>query len=334
MDYKKYIPKDSRDNDSVYNSICFNLTNTCNTQCKYCFQEAQREKTKFLDKDKVIEILDYFSEKSSKGKKYIQYTGGEPFLHPQIFEIFDYTIKRGWSIRLQTNAMLIPNIDENKFKIFQNTDASTRVSLDGWNTETHEYLRAKGSFKKALEGLEILKKYFKYVVTKIVIHSKNFKELEKYFEFCDKLDIFGVSTNVLRYEGYAKKLINKKDIIPKESLYKELVRIFNKPKYSYLIGGNDLAIYYLKNDYKLAKRVYYIDYTGKVYPDQSCRECDLIGDIYKEPIEKVFNQENLKVTIREELSNKLYNYIQNNLRKEVFQRWKYKAMQEETNPSE
>ncbi|MBN2016305.1 radical SAM protein [Candidatus Dojkabacteria bacterium] len=310
--------------------MCFNLTNTCNTRCRYCFQSAVNQRTEFLDKERIFEVLKFFDKRASLGKKYVQYTGGEIFMHPDIFEILRFSIDLGWTLRLQTNAMMIPFIEEKKMSFLRKCDVSTRVSLDGWNPETHEYFREKGSFEKVVKGIKTLQKYIKYIVVKCVVHKKNFFNLDKLFDFCLNLGVQGISTNVLRFEGYAREYLNEDDVISVDKLYKKLVILFNKQEYSHLIGGNDLVVHYIKGELKLPKKVFYVDYDGRVYPDQKCLKGELVGNLYDGKIEDIFNEGNLKETIMGEIPQKTLIYISKNLRKEVLERWKCWYMQEAT----
>jgi MoaA/NifB/PqqE/SkfB family radical SAM enzyme len=327
MTFKKYLPKDSIDTNNVYQSICVNLTNTCNTRCKYCFQSAVKKETEFIKKNKLFEIIDFFDGKNKSQKKYFQLTGGETFLYPDIFEVIEYLKNRNWIIRFQTNGMLIPSFSKSELNIFKDVNISFRISLDGWNKATHEYFREKESFKKVVRGIETLREYSKNIVIKTVIHRENFKNLERLFDFCLKLGVIGISTNVLRLEGYAGKIINPDEIIFSESLYKKLVDLFNEEKYSHLIGGNDIAVYYIKKSRKLKKRIFYVDYTGDVFPHQTCLKNELIGNIYKEDIDKVFRENKLKEVVWGEVSKDIFSFILKNLRKEVFERWKFWYMQ-------
>ena len=59
-----------------------NLTNRCNTYCRYCFQSAQVNDTDYLNIENVSEILKYVMTKASDGQKRILHlTGGEPTMN-------------------------------------------------------------------------------------------------------------------------------------------------------------------------------------------------------------------------------------------------------------
>ncbi len=305
---------------SEFNALAINLTNSCNLKCRHCFQEAIQGKTPFIDKDSVFKILGYFSQKIDKSqKKYVQFTGGEIFLHPDLFQILDYCLDNGWILRLQTNATLVPSIPKEKFKILKKTDiySSFRVSLDGWDQETHGFLRPAESFEKVVEGIKILKKYMESITIKTVIHKSNFPHLEKLFDFALSLGVVGISTNDLRLEGYAKDVFTQKDVISQELVIKKLVALFNEPKYSKLICANNLLHYYKKKIRNIGGGHFYIDYTGDVFANQQCLKSQYFGNIYVDNYDNIFKADKLPVNGLEEITPTMLQYVLENLKPEV-----------------
>ena len=63
------------------------ITGRCNLQCKHCYATAYREEIE-IPQNRKLELI---KEAADIGVEYIQYTGGEPLLVKDIFEILQYT---------------------------------------------------------------------------------------------------------------------------------------------------------------------------------------------------------------------------------------------------
>jgi 7,8-dihydro-6-hydroxymethylpterin dimethyltransferase len=92
--------------NNAYSYVVFNLANKCNTVCRYCFQDSTPENEQFLPLETIKKCLDYCLPRADS-KLFAQFTGGEIFLHPEIWEILDYAKSKGWALRLQTNGLTI-----------------------------------------------------------------------------------------------------------------------------------------------------------------------------------------------------------------------------------
>lgn len=186
-----------------FNYIAINLTNRCNTYCKYCFQSARKQDKDYLNYENVRSILEYVESKAD-GKKILHLTGGEPTMNPDFFRILSYAADNDFIVRIQTNGISWDTMGTDALKLLKNKNVSVKISLDGWNEETHEFLRAKGSFQKVVRNIEMLTEYNSMIGIKTCIHEKNIGELYKMLEFCRALHVQGFSYNMLRREGEAQ----------------------------------------------------------------------------------------------------------------------------------
>lgn len=130
------------------------LTNRCNLNCRMCFY-TEREKRDELTTEEYVKLA-----QSMPPQWYLMFTGGEPFIRDDVYEIASAFIKRGASvIHFSTNGTykdrLVPTIErlasENK-----KTNIVVCISIDG-DEETHEYIRQiKGCYNKAIESIKLL----------------------------------------------------------------------------------------------------------------------------------------------------------------------------------
>ncbi len=145
--------------ERFFSSLTINLTNRCNTYCKYCFRDSRKFGQDKIRIDDVKRVLDFFKEKQSDVRElYLQLTGGEIFLCSAIFEIIELALLFGYTLRLQTNGLLFNKMTEKQLRILSSEKIIIKVSLDGWDSRTHELYRAKGSFSKVVSGIKIIRK--------------------------------------------------------------------------------------------------------------------------------------------------------------------------------
>lgn len=81
-------------------------------------------------------------------------TGGEPFLRKDIFQIIEHSVNNGLKTEVISNGSLID--EELAFKIISSGLTNIAISLDGVKAKTHDFIRGKGSFEKAIDSLNQL----------------------------------------------------------------------------------------------------------------------------------------------------------------------------------
>jgi len=176
--------KDKYATDKI-NSISFITTDKCNLFCKHCCFSAKcigKSEEKILFDTQIFQaVLDLKPEELS-------ITGGEPLLLSNFNEMIDM-IKSSFHGRtaLCTNGTLI-NEDNapalcDCFDIFD-------ISLDGYDEKSSEAVRGKGTFKKVLSAIEILKaNNAKLIRLSCAIKGKSDFEKSSFEALCKKLDV-------------------------------------------------------------------------------------------------------------------------------------------------
>lgn len=97
--------------------VFIELTYQCNLKCIHCYRQEHvynaTKKTVFLSKEKILELFDEFEE---NGVVEVYITGGEPFLHPDIYEILKYGSRKNFLLSVFTNGNSLSDI-QNIMKI-------------------------------------------------------------------------------------------------------------------------------------------------------------------------------------------------------------------------
>ncbi len=135
----------------VFNSrmplaVRWQLTNRCILKCSYC--NVWNDVKKELTLDEIYEMLDQMAE---LGTQTISFSGGEPMLRNDIFEILAKTKSKGISTEMNSTGAYIPDkIDKLKDLDF------LKISLDG-SEKVHNLMRGNGAYKIAIEAASAAK---------------------------------------------------------------------------------------------------------------------------------------------------------------------------------
>jgi sulfatase maturation enzyme AslB (radical SAM superfamily) len=126
----------------------------CNLTCRHCFISCSPHNHTFgfLDLETVRRALE---ESVRLGVKEYYFTGGEPFLNPDMTAILELTLKYGPATVL-TNGTVFK--DEWLERLARAEAASPyslefRLSIDGFTAEANDPIRGEGTFERILRGL-------------------------------------------------------------------------------------------------------------------------------------------------------------------------------------
>lgn len=125
----------------------------CNLKCSYCVAKSgPNAPRRALGMENVRRLVD---EAVELGFEHIFFTGGEPFLLNDIYEVLAYSSARIKTTVL-TNAMLLRGLRLEKLCAIANETLIVQVSLDGGRPEDHDAYRGPGTWEKTVEGIKLL----------------------------------------------------------------------------------------------------------------------------------------------------------------------------------
>ncbi len=125
--------------------VVWNLTNRCNLSCVHCYASAGTDLFE-LTTEQCFEIVDKLSDFKVP---LILFSGGEPLLREDLFEIAEYAKKKGIKSVLSTNGTLITKEIAENLKVFEYVG----VSLDGVAEVNDRFRGVNGAFERAFKGL-------------------------------------------------------------------------------------------------------------------------------------------------------------------------------------
>ncbi len=81
------------------------LTARCNERCIHCYAESSPDRTEALTRDEVCAVLD---AAMALGRPFVQFTGGDPLIHPQLVEVVAHARTHDVAgIEIYTNGLLL-----------------------------------------------------------------------------------------------------------------------------------------------------------------------------------------------------------------------------------
>ena len=135
-------------------TLWFQVAGTvCNLACSHCFISCSPT-NRTHEHMTLSQVEAHLSDALQLGVKDYYFTGGEPFLNPEMEAILEATLQVGPATVL-TNGLLL-NVERcirlGAMAAASDYSLDLRISLDGYSPETNDPIRGEGTFERILEG--------------------------------------------------------------------------------------------------------------------------------------------------------------------------------------
>ncbi len=191
--------------------VIWEVTGACNLKCKHCLSSSGRPHPNELNTEEARRLIDALEQMKVFN---ISFSGGEPLVRPDIFELLRYTSQRSVGMDLLTNGFMItPEAIErlNETDIF-----SVQVSLDGTES-THDNFRGiRGSYKRAIEAVKLLGEANFTVSISSAITKQNVNEVPQIIDSAIELGANLYKTTLFMPAGRGKGNIDELVLTPSE----------------------------------------------------------------------------------------------------------------------
>lgn len=163
-------------------SVVFNLTNRCNLLCQHCFQKASIDQKDLMTKAQKLSIIDQLNE---AGTAAITFSGGEPLMSDDFWEIAGYASSKGIFVSIDTNGTLIDSQVASKLVEFGIRYA--QVSIDSPDPKVHNQFRGMdGAFDLSMKGVAAMKTVGMYLSMGITLTAFNADKIDDFVELAKK----------------------------------------------------------------------------------------------------------------------------------------------------
>src|SRR5438094_8476294 len=138
-------------------TLWFNTGTLCNLTCQHCYIESspKNDRLVYLSAAEAGEYLDEI-ERLGLGTQLIGFTGGEPFMNPELPAMLDLALARGFRTLVLTNAMKPMHKMKPALLALHRRHGervAIRVSLDHYGRGVHEAERGRRSWQPTIDGL-------------------------------------------------------------------------------------------------------------------------------------------------------------------------------------
>jgi radical SAM protein len=166
--------------------VIWELTRACQLKCLHCRADAQytrdpRELTFEEGKNLINQIYDM-------NNPLLVFTGGDPLMREDIFEITKYAVGKG--VRVSMTPSATPNVTKEAIQKAKEVGLSRwAFSIDGPNAEIHDHFRGTaGSFALTMERIKYLHDLEIPIQINTVISRYNYEYLEEMANMVEALN--------------------------------------------------------------------------------------------------------------------------------------------------
>ena len=182
--------------------VVWNSTRACNLRCLHCYSDsdahADRNELTTDEAREMIRDLARFAVPA------VLFSGGEPLLRPDLFELADFARSLGLHCTLSTNGTLIG--EEVAHRIHRGGFTYVGISLDGIG-EVNDHFRGRaGAFRDAMRGFRNCVAVGQRVGLRMTLTRHNVGNLGNIFDFIEREQIDRACFYHLAYSGRGSHL--------------------------------------------------------------------------------------------------------------------------------
>ena len=192
--------------------VVWNSTKTCNLKCRHCYMNSDAQKYEGeLTTEEAKRFIDDLAEFNVP---VLLFSGGEPLMRKDFFELAEYAAAKGIRPTLSTNGTLITR--EVAERIKKIGVGYVGISLDGLQEVNDKFRGKEGAFQAAMEGIQNCVAVGQRVGLRFTINHHNIQELDRIFDFIEEKGINRVCFYHLVYSGRGNAMMDE-DVTPEQS---------------------------------------------------------------------------------------------------------------------
>ncbi len=191
--------------------VVWDFTHRCNLACKHCYSNSGKVQEEELSTAQALDVIDQLTD---IGVTALAFSGGEPLIRKDFFEVARHAANRGLYVSLASNGTLLTK--ENVKKLKQTKINYVDISIDGSTAQTHDDFRGvAGAFDKALIGLKNCVEADLCVCIATTVSKKNMDELPAIIDLAEEIQAERFTYFNFIPTGRGKNF-QKQDVSPQE----------------------------------------------------------------------------------------------------------------------
>lgn len=163
--------------------VVWNLTRTCNLKCVHCYSDSEaRRYPNELTTEQAMAVMNDLADFKVPG---VLFSGGEPLVRQDIYELAAHARTRGVHVVLSTNGTLITA--EVAKRLHELEFAYVGISLDSADPSTHDKFRGvKGAFERSMRGFRNCVAAGQKVGLRLTLTPHTVENLDTIFDLIDR----------------------------------------------------------------------------------------------------------------------------------------------------
>ncbi len=289
----------------------FNCTARCNLKCLHCYSSSDASKAaNELSTEQAKSLIDQLADYKCP---VILFSGGEPLLREDLFELIAYARKVGLKTVISTNGTLIDKVKA--AKLAEAGISYAGISLDGPEPFHDNFRATKGSFKATMRGYANCLEAGIRMGLRFTITKHNADQIEAVFDIAENAKIRRICFYHLIRMGRAKDMedpapslqqtrlaidtiIDKTELFVNDDLIDEVLTVGNHADGPYLItrlqrensplAGEAVNLLLANAGNRIGQNISSIGWDGEVYADQFWRTYSL-GNVMEKSFTEIWD---------------------------------------------
>ena len=173
--------------------VSWEVTYNCNSRCMSCQRWKNPGNKNYLSYAEGRRLLAQLADVNVPN---ISFTGGEPLLRPDIYDLIAYAKSLKMKTSLSSNGLIIN--EKIVKRICRSGLDILYLSLDGGSPEIHDVLRGvQGSYKRTINAIQLIhgskEKHKPRVFVNTTVNKKNVTDLMNIAKICKEFDVAGIT---------------------------------------------------------------------------------------------------------------------------------------------
>lgn len=185
--------------------VVWNCTKACNLKCVHCYSESDNRTSP--DELSTQEAKTFIASLTEYGAPVLLFSGGEPLMRHDLFELVQYAVDQGLRAVISTNGTRI-TVDAAR-RLAKIGLSYIGVSLDGLQKVNDDFRGVDGAFNRAMEGIKNAQEAGIKVGLRFTINKRNYSEIPGLFKLLEERNIPRICFYHLVYAGRGSSLMRE-----------------------------------------------------------------------------------------------------------------------------
>lgn len=182
--------------------VVWNMGRRCNLKCQHCYSHSENKQ--YDNEMSTAQGKQFISDIAAFGSPVLLFSGGEPLMRPDLFELAEHAKSCGLRVVISTNGTLITKETAKRLKAIGLSYVG--VSIDGMEETNDKFRGVEGAYAKAMQGIRNCQEVGLKVGLRFTINKQNVADVPKIFDLLESENIPRICFYHLVYAGRGSTL--------------------------------------------------------------------------------------------------------------------------------